>query len=218
MIELKNVTFQRTDGTDERTILDNITLVIERATQVALLGDSGSGKSTLLNLLAGLLTPNSGEVIVNNQTISTLTMQQLAYYRRTIGIIFQQYQLLSPLTVKDNITFQARLNKVDCSEQDIQQLSQRLGIAHKLNVLPQQLSGGEQQRVGIARAILNRPKLLLADEPTGNLDAQRAQEVLELLMTLCHERDINLVLVTHSARLASQLSRQLVLKDGKLYD
>ena len=218
MIELKNVTFQRTDGTDERTILDNITLVIERATQVALLGDSGSGKSTLLNLLAGLLTPNSGEVIVNNQTISTLTMQQLAYYRRTIGIIFQQYQLLSPLTVKDNITFQARLNKVDCSEQDIQQLSQRLGIAHKLNVLPQQLSGGEQQRVGIARAILNRPKLLLADEPTGNLDAQRAQEVLELLLALCHERDINLVLVTHSARLASQLSRQLVLKDGKLYD
>ncbi|TMO60474.1 ABC transporter ATP-binding protein [Pseudoalteromonas aurantia] len=218
MIELKNVTFKRTDGTDERTILDNITLVIGRATQVALLGDSGSGKSTLLNLLAGLLKPNSGEVIVNNQTISTLTMQQLAHYRRTIGIIFQQYQLLSPLTVKDNITFQARLNKLDCSEQDIQQLSQRLGIAHKLNALPQQLSGGEQQRVGIARAILNRPKLLLADEPTGNLDAQRAQEVLELLMTLCHERDINLVLVTHSARLAGQLSRQLVLKDGRLYD
>lgn len=218
MIELKNVTFKRTDGTDERTILDNISLVIGRATQVALLGDSGSGKSTLLNLLAGLLKPNSGEVIVNNQTISTLTMQQLAHYRRTIGIIFQQYQLLSPLTVKDNITFQARLNKLDCSEQDIQQLSQRLGIAHKLNALPQQLSGGEQQRVGIARAILNRPKLLLADEPTGNLDAQRAQEVLELLMTLCHERDINLVLVTHSARLAGQLSRQLVLKDGRLYD
>lgn len=218
MIELKNVTFKRTDGTDERTILDNITLVIGRATQVALLGDSGSGKSTLLNLLAGLLKPNRGEVIVNNQTISALTMQQLAHYRRTIGIIFQQYQLLSPLTVKDNITFQARLNKLDCSEQDIQQLSQRLGIAHKLNALPQQLSGGEQQRVGIARAILNRPKLLLADEPTGNLDAQRAQEVLELLMTLCHERDINLVLVTHSARLAGQLSRQLVLKDGRLYD
>jgi putative ABC transport system ATP-binding protein len=218
VVELKNVTFQRTDGCEERIILNNISLVIERATQVALLGDSGSGKSTLLNLLAGLLKPDQGEVVVNNQTISAFNMQQLAHYRRTIGIIFQQYQLLSPLTVKDNITFQARLNKMECSEQEIQLLSQRLGIAHKLNALPQQLSGGEQQRVGIARAILNRPKLLLADEPTGNLDAQRAQEVLELLMALCHERDINLVLVTHSARLASQLSRQLVLKDGKLYD
>ncbi|ESP90688.1 MULTISPECIES: ABC transporter ATP-binding protein [Pseudoalteromonas] len=218
MIQLKNVVFSRADGAAQRRIINNVSVTIEGAQQVALVGDSGSGKTTLLNLLAGLLMPDSGEIKVNGTVISGFDDNQLALYRRQIGVIFQHYQLLEALNVADNITFQARLNGLEVSQQTLSTLAERLGIAHKLMALPCELSGGEQQRVGIARAIINQPKVILADEPTGNLDSERSQEVLELLQSLCKEHQINLVMVTHSEKLAVQFERQLRLKNGQLHD
>ncbi|KZN28593.1 hypothetical protein N480_10910 [Pseudoalteromonas luteoviolacea S2607] len=218
MIQLNQVTFSRTDGSTQRRIIDDLSITIDDGQQVALVGDSGSGKTTLLNLLAGLLVPTQGEITVNDKRISHFNDNQLALYRRTIGVIFQHYQLLEALTVADNISFQARLNGFKVERAQLNSLASRLGINDKLDVLPSQLSGGEQQRVGIARAIINQPKVILADEPTGNLDSERSQEVVDLLQTLCSESNINLVMVTHSQRLAKQFQTQLRLKNGKLYD
>lgn len=216
MIALNNVFFSRQDGTLKRTIINDLSLNIMAAEQIALLGDSGSGKTTLLNLLAGLLSPEAGEITVNEQKISAFNARELALYRRKIGIIFQHYQLLSPLNVKDNMCFQARLNGLSPSDDEIQKMATKLGLEGKLSAMPEQLSGGEQQRVGIGRALLNKPKLLLADEPTGNLDAARSQDIVALLKTLCQEQQIILIMVTHSQRLADQFGYQLFLKDGQI--
>jgi ABC-type lipoprotein export system ATPase subunit len=216
MISLNNVLFTRQDGALKRTIINDLSLDILPAQQIALLGDSGSGKTSLLNLLAGLLSPDTGKIVVNNQEISAFNANQLALYRRKIGIIFQHFQLLSPLSVQDNMCFQARLNGIMPSADDIQTMAQKLGLQNKLTAMPAQLSGGEQQRVGIGRALLNKPKLLLADEPTGNLDAARSQDVVALLKSLCQEQEIILIMVTHSQLLADQFATQLFLKDGQI--
>jgi ABC-type lipoprotein export system ATPase subunit len=216
MISLNNVLFTRQDGALKRTIINDLSLDILPAQQIALLGDSGSGKTSLLNLLAGLLSPDTGKIVVNNQEISAFNANQLALYRRKIGIIFQHFQLLSPLSVQDNMCFQARLNGVMPSADDIQTMARKLGLQNKLTAMPAQLSGGEQQRVGIGRALLNKPKLLLADEPTGNLDAARSQDVVALLKSLCQEQEIILIMVTHSQLLADQFATQLFLKDGQI--
>jgi ABC-type lipoprotein export system ATPase subunit len=216
MISLNNVLFTRQDGALKRTIINDLSLDILPAQQIALLGDSGSGKTSLLNLLAGLLSPDTGKIVVNNQEISAFNANQLALYRRKIGIIFQHFQLLSPLSVQDNMCFQARLNGIIPSADDIQTMAQKLGLQNKLTAMPAQLSGGEQQRVGIGRALLNKPKLLLADEPTGNLDAARSQEVVALLKSLCQEQEIILIMVTHSQLLADQFATQLFLKNGQI--
>jgi ABC-type lipoprotein export system ATPase subunit len=216
MISLNNVLFTRQDGALKRTIINDLSLDILPAQQIALLGDSGSGKTSLLNLLAGLLSPDTGKIVVNNQEISAFNANQLALYRRKIGIIFQHFQLLSPLSVQDNMCFQARLNGVMPSADDIQIMARKLGLQNKLTAMPAQLSGGEQQRVGIGRALLNKPKLLLADEPTGNLDAARSQDVVALLKSLCQEQEIILIMVTHSQLLADQFATQLFLKDGQI--
>jgi ABC-type lipoprotein export system ATPase subunit len=216
MISLNNVLFTRQDGALKRTIINDLSLDILPAQQIALLGDSGSGKTSLLNLLAGLLSPDTGKIVVNNQEISAFNANQLALYRRKIGIIFQHFQLLSPLSVQDNMCFQARLNGITPDADDIQTMAQKLGLQNKLTAMPAQLSGGEQQRVGIGRALLNKPKLLLADEPTGNLDAARSKDVVALLKSLCQEQEIILIMVTHSQLLADQFATQLFLKDGQI--
>lgn len=216
MIALNNVFFSRQDGTLKRTIINDLSLNIMAAEQIALLGDSGSGKTTLLNLLAGLLSPEAGEITVNEQKISAFNARELALYRRKIGIIFQHYQLLSPLNVKDNMCFQARLNGLSPGDDEIQKMAKKLGLEGKLTAMPEQLSGGEQQRVGIGRALLNKPKLLLADEPTGNLDAARSHDIVTLLKSLCEAQQIILIMVTHSQRLADQFTTQLFLKDGQI--
>ncbi|WP_394193312.1 ABC transporter ATP-binding protein [Pseudoalteromonas atlantica] len=216
MISLNNVFFTRQDGGLKRQIINDLSLTILPAAHIALLGDSGSGKTTLLNLLAGLLSPDAGTITVNEQKISELSANELALYRRKIGIIFQHYQLLSPLNVKDNMCFQARLNRLSPSDDEVNTMAKKLGLEGKLTAMPEQLSGGEQQRVGIGRALLNKPKLLLADEPTGNLDAARSLDIVTLLKSLCEEQQIILIMVTHSQRLADQFSTQLFLKDGQI--
>jgi ABC-type lipoprotein export system ATPase subunit len=215
VIEVKNLCFSRSDGENKENILNQLNLSVPAAQHLALLGDSGSGKTTLLHVLAGLLQADSGSVSVNDQELSSLDEKQLTLYRRKIGLIFQHYQLLDCLTVKQNILFQHKLNfpKQDANEFD--HLVTELGLQDKLDALPHQLSGGEQQRVGIARALLNKPQIIFADEPTGNLDRKRSHQVVKLLTELCSARKINLVMVTHSHQLTDYFDHVKVLRDGR---
>ena len=214
MIEVNDLCFSRIDGNTEYAILHDLNLSIPANTSVALLGDSGSGKTTFLHILAGLLTVKSGSVVVNNKELVNLTERELAFYRRKIGLIFQHYQLLDCLTVEQNILFQQQLNTNDFTKTQFDELISTLGLSDKLSRLPHQLSGGEQQRVGIARALLNNPKIILADEPTGNLDSKRSHQVVELLTSLCKARQINLVMVTHSQQLTRYFDVVKTLRDG----
>lgn len=214
MIEVKDLCFIRNDGDNKQNILNKLNLFVPAAQHLALLGDSGSGKTTFLHILAGLLQADSGSVSVNNQELSSLNERELALYRRKIGLIFQHYQLLDCLTVKQNILFQHKLNFPGQTANEFAPLVEELGLQNKLNALPHQLSGGEQQRVGIARALLNKPQIIFADEPTGNLDQKRSHQVVKLLTELCSERQINLVMVTHSHQLTDYFDQVKVLRDG----
>jgi ABC-type lipoprotein export system ATPase subunit len=215
VIEVKNLCFSRSDGENKENILNQLNLSVPAAQHLALLGDSGSGKTTLLHVLAGLLQADSGLVSVNDQELSLLDETQLTLYRRKIGLIFQHYQLLDCLTVKQNILFQHKLNFPKQDAHEFDHLVAELGLQDKLDALPHQLSGGEQQRVGIARALLNKPQIIFADEPTGNLDRKRSHQVVKLLTELCSTRKINLVMVTHSHQLTDYFDHVKVLRDGR---
>ena len=215
MIEVKDLCFIRNDGDNKQNILNKLDLFVPAAQHLALLGDSGSGKTTFLHILAGLLQVDSGSVNVNNQELSSLNERELALYRRKIGLIFQHYQLLDCLTVKQNILFQHKLNFPGQAASEFEHLINELGLQNKLNSLPHQLSGGEQQRVGIARALINKPQIIFADEPTGNLDQKRSHQVVKLLTQLCSDRQINLVMVTHSHQLTDYFDQVKVLRDGR---
>lgn len=214
MIEVEGLYFSRSDGGVQTPILQNLNLSVASGVNLALLGDSGSGKTTLLHILAGLLSPERGSVVINGQQLTQLNDAELALYRRKIGLIFQHYQLLECLTVKQNILFQQQLNFPGQTPENFEQLVEQLGLTNKLNALPDQLSGGEQQRVGIARALLNKPQIILADEPTGNLDQARSHQVVKLLIDLCKEQGINLVMVTHSQQLTEYFDQVKVLAHG----
>lgn len=215
MISVTDLCFSRADGDQVQTLFNGFSFDIAAQEQVALLGDSGSGKTTLLHLLAGLLKPDRGQISISGEVISAYNDKQLAHYRRKIGLIFQHYQLLDCLNVKQNILFQHKLNYPNQAAEEFELLIEQLGLANKLHKLPSQLSGGEQQRVGIARALLNQPKLILADEPTGNLDQARSHQVVEMLTSLCKERHINLVMVTHSQQLTRYFDTVKVLTNGQ---
>lgn len=215
MIEVKDLCFIRNDGANKQHILNKLDLFVPAGQHLALLGDSGSGKTTFLHILAGLLQADSGSVSINNQNISSLNEQELAFYRRKIGLIFQHYQLLDCLTVKQNILFQHKLNFPKHESDEFHPLVEELGLQNKLGALPYQLSGGEQQRVGIARALLNKPKIIFADEPTGNLDQKLSHHVVKLLTELCNKRKINLIMVTHSHQLTDYFDQVNVLRDGR---
>jgi len=214
VIEVNDLCFSRNDGDNTHNILNKLNLSIPAEKHLALLGDSGSGKTTFLHVLAGLLQADSGSISVNDQELSSLNEPELALYRRKIGLIFQHYQLLDCLTVKQNILFQHRLNFPKQVASEFERLVDKLGLQKKLNALPHQLSGGEQQRVGIARALVNKPQIIFADEPTGNLDQKRSHQVVQLLTQLCTERKINLVMVTHSHQLTDYFDQVKVLRDG----
>lgn len=214
MICVKGLSFSRNDGANKENILNKLDLFVPAAQHLALLGDSGSGKTTFLHILAGLLQADSGSVSINNQELSSLNETELALYRRKIGLIFQHYQLLDCLTVKQNILFQHKLNYPKKSADEFDYIVNKLGLQNKLDSLPEKLSGGEQQRVGIARALLNKPQIIFADEPTGNLDRQRSHQVVKLLTELCTEQKINLVMVTHSHQLTDYFDHVKVLRDG----
>lgn len=205
------------DGADGPVpVLRGIDMEVAAGESLALTGESGSGKSTLLHLIGGLDTAEAGAILLNGQDISRMDDAGRAAVRRsTVGIIFQQFNLIPSLDVAANIAFQARLAGVYVAA-EASDLAAALGLGEHLRKYPEQLSGGQQQRVAIARALTAKPQLILADEPTGNLDEATATEVMAQLLALVTQTGAALVMVTHSPRLAAQMGRQLHLSKGRL--
>ena len=197
-------------------VLRGVDLQLEQGQSLALMGESGSGKSTLLHLVAGLDQVDKGRIEVAGQQLDEMNEAQLANWRRTeIGLVFQQFNLIGSLKVEDNLAFQARLaGRYNPAWQA--ELVERLGLGALLKRYPEQLSGGQQQRVAIGRALASRPGLLLADEPTGNLDETTSDEVLQLLLDILADSPTSLLMVTHSPRVAARLDRQVALHLGRL--
>tara|TARA_R110002073_G_scaffold185045_2_gene343565 strand:- start:2531 stop:3217 length:687 start_codon:yes stop_codon:yes gene_type:complete len=211
------LTKQVNTGDEQLTILQNIDLEVNAGEAVAVVGASGSGKSTLLGLLAGLDIPTSGKVHLDGVDIFTLDEDNRAALRgKVLGFVFQSFQLLPALTAIENVMLPLELFATNNVLATAQRLLKRVGLEMRLNHYPKQLSGGEQQRVAIARAFATQPKLLLADEPTGNLDSTTGTQIIELMFELNREQGTTLVLVTHDEALSQRCSRQIRLADGKL--
>jgi putative ABC transport system ATP-binding protein len=217
MIEAHGVSKIVTTSTGPLTILNNISLSISRGDSLAIIGESGSGKSTLLGILAGLDTPSSGQVILADQDITSMGEEGRAAVRaQAVGFVFQSFQLLPGLNALENVMLPMELHgKKDAEAKAIDYLT-RVGLQDRLQHYPKQLSGGEQQRVAIARAFASEPKVLFADEPTGNLDTLTGSKVIELLFELNSRQNTTLILVTHEQRLASRCQRQITLDAGCL--
>jgi len=202
--------------------VDGISISIPSAEFVALLGTSGSGKSSLLNLIAGLDRPTSGAVLVEGNNLAALSREALARHRlRTVGMVFQSFNLIPSMTVIENVELPLRFAEVDRSQRDslAREALERVGLSRRLDHRPSELSGGEQQRTALARALINRPKLLLADEPTGNLDSRTGTEIMNLIREFNESLGMTVVMVTHERALAEQYAQRLVfLADGKLVD
>lgn len=218
LLEVQSVSKAYPGPEESVRVLDSVSLKLSAGQTLALMGESGSGKSTLLHLVAGLDRVDAGEIVLNGRALAGMPERALAAYRREcVAVVFQQFNLIPSLKVGDNLAFQARLaGRLDRGWQA--QLAERLGLADLLERYPEQLSGGQQQRVAVGRALALRPPLLLADEPTGNLDEATADGVLALMLELVAEIGAGLLMVTHSAQLAARLDRQLVLRAGRILE
>jgi len=216
-IQLRALTRRLPSGGRQLTIVDRIDLSIAPGEFVAVVGPSGSGKSTLLALMAGLDRPSEGEVILDGRPIQDLTEDELALLRRrTIGFVFQSFQLLTNLTALENVLLPLELAETPDARSRAGQLLATVGLGERGHHYPSQLSGGEQQRVALARAFGPRPPILLADEPTGNLDQATGQVVLDMLLSLRSESGTTLVLVTHDPEVAGLADRRIHLRDGRI--
>jgi putative ABC transport system ATP-binding protein len=216
MIELRGVSKTVTSGDRPLTILHPLDFSIRSGEFVAIVGPSGSGKSTLLGLLAGLDAPSTGEIIVDGTDITKLTEDGLAKLRgEKIGFVFQFFHLVPSLTAFENILVPMEIAKRRDASARAKHLIEEVGLADRAHHYPSQLSGGEQQRVAIARALANDPPIVLADEPTGNLDSTTGHHIMELLLNVRRSRQATLILVTHDAELASLADTRLVLRDGR---
>ena len=219
-IQLDQVSRQYVMGETVIRAVNDVSLTVPHGEFLALLGSSGSGKSTLLNLIAGLDRPSSGAVIAQGQDLSTMSSLELARYRRqTVGMVFQSFNLLPRMTLEENVELPLRLAEVDRSERAarVREALQRVGLEKRIGHRPSELSGGEQQRTAVARALVNRPKILLADEPTGNLDSATGESILMLLREIQENPGMTIVMVTHERTLAERFADRLaIMGDGKL--
>ena len=219
LISLQKISKTFFQGTQRIEVLNLLNLKVQPGESIAVLGKSGSGKSTLLSILAGLDHPEFGHISINGQDLSALSQNELSQFRaQNLGIVFQQYHLMNNLTTLENVSLPLELQKADGYESRSREALEQVGLSHRLTHFPTQLSGGECQRVAIARAIVSQPPIILADEPSGNLDDKTGKEVMDLLFRLCEKRQQTLILVTHNQELASQCDRTLILKNGKLED
>lgn len=206
-------------GTGETSVkaLDDISFSVEQGQFVAIIGPSGSGKSTLLHILGGVDTPTSGKVYVDGNDMYTLNESALAIFRRRqIGLIYQFYNLIPVLNVEENITLPILLDHRKVDQNNLSDLVKTLGLSSRLTHLPNELSGGQQQRVSIARALIASPSLVLADEPTGNLDRKNSEEIVTLLKQLHKEKNQTLIVITHDESIALQADRIISIEDGKI--
>ena len=217
ILEVTNLS--KTYGTGETQVkaLDNVSLSVESGEFVAIIGPSGSGKSTLLHILGGVDVPTSGSVVINGVDISNLDETALAIFRRRqIGLIYQFYNLIPILTVKENLTLPLLIDGRKPDERVVDDLLKTLGLTERVNHLPNQLSGGQQQRVSIGRALINNPALMLADEPTGNLDSENSREIVSLLRKFNKENNQTVIIITHDERIAMSADRVISIEDGKI--
>ena len=221
IIECRSLCFSYTEGSNQTSILSNLRLDVKSGESIAILGPSGCGKSTLLNLIAGLDTPSSGDVLINNSNITKLNEQDRTELRaNTFGFVYQFHHLLYDFSSVYNVAMPLLIKGAD-KENAIAQsekLLTRVGLENRLNHKPSELSGGERQRVAIARAMVVEPDCLLADEPTGNLDAKNAKDVLELILELDENNTSSLVIVTHDQDIAKKMDRKLTLSNQQLIE
>ena len=209
----------KTYGKDKNKFLalNDVSIRVKKGEFIAIVGKSGSGKSTLLHLLGGLDKPSSGSVIINNQDIYNMSDKDLTVFRRKyIGIVYQFYNLIPALNVKENILLPALFDGRNISDKKLNDLVKSFGLVNKLEFYPNDLSGGEQQRTAIGRALINHPKLLLADEPTGNLDSRNSKYVMKLLEFYNKKYRQTIIMVTHDMGLAKRASRIITMRDGKI--
>lgn len=217
ILEVKNLSKVYGKGDTMVKALDNVSFSVEQGEFVAIIGPSGSGKSTMLHILGGVDTPTSGNVIINNTDISTLDETALAVFRRRqIGLVYQFYNLIPILTVEENLTLPLLLDGRKPDKRQVDDLIDKLGLKHRLTHLPNQLSGGQQQRVSIGRALVNNPALMLADEPTGNLDSENSKEVISLLRHFNREYKQTIIIITHDEKIALSADRVIAIEDGKI--
>lgn len=204
-------------GATQINAIDNVSFSVTKGEFVAIVGASGSGKSTLLHMLGGVDTPSSGQVLVNGTDICTLDQTQLAIFRRRqIGLIYQFYNLIPILNVEENITLPLLLDQRDLDQARLNEIIDTLGLTDRTNHLPNQLSGGQQQRVSIGRALINTPALILADEPTGNLDSATSKEIIALLKQSNQRYQQTVIIVTHDRKIAEQADRIITFGDGRI--
>lgn len=217
ILEVKNLCKTYGKGETEVKALNNVSFSVDKGEFVAIIGPSGSGKSTLLHILGGVDVPTSGSVIINGEDISKLNETALAIFRRRqIGLIYQFYNLIPILTVEENLTLPLRLDGRKPDERQTEYLVKTLGLENRLDHLPNQLSGGQQQRVSIGRALIDNPALMLADEPTGNLDSENSKEIVSLLRKFNKEQNQTVIIITHDERIALAADRIIEIEDGKI--
>ena len=217
ILEIKHLCKVYGKGETQVNALDDVSFSVSQGEFVAIVGPSGSGKSTLLHILGGVDTATSGSVIINGTDIAALNESSLAIFRRRqIGLIYQFYNLIPILTVEENLTLPLLLDGRKPEPAKVRAMVNRLGLQNRLKHLPNQLSGGKQQRVSIGRALMNNPALLLADEPTGNLDSENSREIIELLRKFNREQKQTVIIITHDEKIALSADRMISIEDGRV--
>ena len=217
LLELQDIHLNYKTESTAVEVIRGVSLKINNNESVAIVGKSGSGKTSLIMLIAGLECPNSGKIIFEGEDISQYSEDRLADIRkRKIGIVFQSFYLIPNYTALENVSLVLEINKVPDAKKKSMELLEQLGLKDRINHFPSQLSGGEQQRVAIARSIVLNPKLILADEPSGNLDSENSKLIMSLLFKYCKQNGSSLILVTHDQMLAKECDRIIEIKDGKI--
>ena len=217
ILKVENLRKEYGEGNNKVIALDGVNLEIERGEFVAIVGPSGSGKSTLLHIIGGVDNPNDGKVYIDGNDISNYTSKELAYFRRRkVGLIYQFYNLIPNLTVRHNIELPLKLDKNKIETELFDGIVKKIGIEDKLDSFPSELSGGQQQRVAIARSLIYRPSIILADEPTGNLDRKNSKEIIEIFKYFNRTLKQTIILITHDEEIALQTKRIITIVDGKI--
>lgn len=218
ILKVENLTKVYGKDNNKVVALDNVSFTVEKGEFIAIVGASGSGKSTLLHLIGGVDTPTSGKVFIDGQDIYKLNSDKLAIFRRReVGLIYQFYNLIPILTVEENITLPLELDNRKVDKFELNEIIKLLGLEKRRNHLPNELSGGQQQRTSIGRAIITKPAIILADEPTGNLDSKASEEVVTLLQKMNKDYKQTIIMITHNLEIASYADRIITIEDGKIF-